>query len=139
MPYKIRFGNLNDIEVVSTGDSTVARHILQWKLQNQEIILAEDNNEIIGYLRLEHLWSRFPYIGLIIVSPECRGQGVGRNMLEYLEGHLRSKDLRSLYSSSQINEVDPQKWHRKMGFTECGIINGINSGNVGEVFFVKSV
>jgi hypothetical protein len=26
-------------------------------------------------------------------------------------------------------------WHRKMGFAECGIINGINEAGIGEVFF----
>ncbi|MFU8827154.1 MAG: hypothetical protein ACNA70_06650 [Brevefilum sp.] len=30
-------------------------------------------------------------------------------------------------------------WHRHMGFAECGVINGLNQGGVGEVIFRKSL
>jgi len=42
-----------------------------------------------------------------------------------------------LYSSSQVDEPKPQAWHRHMGFEECGVINGINQGDIGEIFFRK--
>ncbi|WP_207910928.1 GNAT family N-acetyltransferase [Paenibacillus albiflavus] len=139
MSIEVRFGRLEDLEDVINGDQSVADHILKWKLENQEIILAEENKELVGYLRLEYLWSKYPYIGLIIVNPEYRGRGIGKRMLEYSQDYLTSKGLKSLYSSSQVNESEPQKWHRKMGFEECGILNGINSGNIGELFYVKKI
>ncbi|GBG08237.1 putative GNAT family N-acetyltransferase [Paenibacillus agaridevorans] len=107
--------------------------------ENQEIILAKDDEDLIGYLRLEYLWSKYPYIGLIMVHPDYRGKGLGKRLLKYVEEHLKSKGLKTIYSSSQVNEADPQEWHRKMGFKECGIINGINEGKIGEVFFVKEL
>jgi len=56
-----------------------------------------------------------------------------------LETHLKNKGHSKLYSSSQVNEEEPQSWHRNIGFIETGIINGINEGGVGEVFFVKNI
>ncbi|TXK80673.1 GNAT family N-acetyltransferase [Paenibacillus sp. N3.4] len=139
MTFTVRFGRMNDLEDIASEDQSVLKNILNWKLQNQEILLAEENNEIIGYLRIEYLWSKYPYIGLIIVRPEYRKQGIGKTLLEYLEDHLRKQGIKTLYSSSQVNEAEPQKWHRHMGFKECGIINGINPGDIGEVFFLKSI
>ncbi|MBB6638298.1 GNAT family N-acetyltransferase [Cohnella thailandensis] len=139
MSITIRFGNSGDSNDVLIGDQHIPKHILSWKLQNQEIVLAKDDEDLIGYLRVEFLWSKFPYIGLIMVHPDYRGKGLGKGMLQYVEEHLKSKGLRKIYSSSQVNESPPQEWHRKMGFKECGIINGINEGNIGEVFFVKEL
>ncbi|OUS76111.1 hypothetical protein B1748_14985 [Paenibacillus sp. MY03] len=139
MSITIRFGSQLDSSDVFTGDQHVPEHILNWKLKNQEIILAKDDEDLIGYLRLEYLWSKYPYIGLIMVHPDYRGKGLGKRLLKYVEEHLKSKGLKTIYSSSQVNEADPQEWHRKMGFKECGIINGINEGKIGEVFFVKEL
>jgi len=57
-------------------------------------------------------------------------------MIEFLEEHLSRRGHKALYSSSQANEPEPQTWHRKTGFEECGYIAGINNG-VGEIFFRK--
>ena len=40
--------------------------------------------------------------------------------------------------SSQVDEAEPQAWHRHIGFVECGILAGLNEGDVGEVFYVRS-
>ncbi|MDF2650172.1 MAG: putative acetyltransferase protein [Paenibacillus sp.] len=139
MPITIRFGDTNDLHDVVNGDRHVPAHILIWKLQNQEIVIATDDNELVGYLRLEYLWSKYPYIGLIMVHPDYRGNGIGKRLLQFVEEHLKKKGIKALYSSSQVNEHDPQQWHRKMGFQECGIINGINEGDIGELFFMKKL
>jgi len=139
MTYQVRFGQPDDLEVISAGDQSVPKHILNWKLHNKEIVMAEEDDEIVAYLRLEYLWSKYPYIGLIIVRPEYRGKGIGRTMIYFIEEHLTKQGIKERYSSSQVNEVEPQQWHRHMGFKECGIINGINPGEIGEVFFIKSI
>ncbi|MCS7458641.1 GNAT family N-acetyltransferase [Paenibacillus doosanensis] len=139
MRFSVRFAKQHDFENVAGGDQSISAQLLAYKLANEEIVLAEMNRELIGYLRLEHLWGKSPYIGLIIVRPDCQKQGVGRGMLQFLEDRLRSKGQSALYSSSQVNEKEPQEWHRRMGFRECGIISGINEGDVGELFFVKAL
>jgi len=139
MSITIRFGDINDLKDVSNGDQHVPPHLLLWKLQNQEIIIAKNKADLVGYLRLEYLWSKYPYLGLIIVHPDYRGNGLGKGLLEFAQAYLRNKGVKKIYSSSQANEADPQRWHRKMGFRECGIINGINEGDIGELFFAKEI
>jgi L-amino acid N-acyltransferase YncA len=139
MTYLIRFGCDADLEDISTIDPNVSKPILLWKLMNREIVLATEDGVMVGYLRLEFLWSKYPYLGLIIVNSSHRKQGIGKAMLSCLEDHLRKQGIAALYSSSQVNEPEPQQWHRYVGFKECGVINGINPGGVGELFFVKSI
>jgi ribosomal protein S18 acetylase RimI-like enzyme len=113
---------------------------VRYKIALNEIVLAEFGGRIVGYLRLEYLWMKIPYIGLVFVLPGHRRRGIGRAMLRFLERYLRKTNRTVLLSSSQVNEPIPsQAWHRAMGFEESGIVNGINQNGVGEVFFRKAL
>ena len=137
-PVSVRFATLADLEFVQQ-DHYVSPEIIRRKIAWQEVIVAEQQGRLVGYLRLEYLWSSIPYIALIHVIPEARRQGIGQALLGYLEMYLRSKDYTAFYSSAQANEPEPQAWHRRVGFNECGIIAGINQGGIGELFFRKQL
>ena len=132
----VRFATLDDTQFVSQ-DQYISAEIVRRKIEWHEVMVAEQNKCVVGYLRLEYLWSTIPYIALIRVIPECRRQGVSRAILDFLEGYLRSQGHKMFYSSSQADEREPQEWHRRMGFEECGLITEINKGSVGELFFRK--
>jgi len=109
------------------------------KIAAQELVLVETAEQTIGYLRLEYIWGKIPYIGLIWLEATHRGQGIGTAVLAFVEAHLRDGGHCFLLSSSQVNEAEPQAWHRAVGFRECGILSGINDGGIGEVFFRKEL
>ena len=133
----VRFAGPEDLEWCVVEDSHVTEKIIRNKIVNDEIIVVELDGQLIGYIRLEYLWSTTPYIGLIFVNDEYRKSGVGRKMLDFLEEYLRTHGHEALMSSSQADEPEPQAWHRAIGFEECGIISGLNEGGIGEVFFRK--
>lgn len=118
--------------------SHVTAKVVKRKVEWQEIVVGEWKGSLIGSLHLEYLWSSVPYVALVYVLPEYRRQGVGRALLRFVETFLSEQGHSALYSSSQVNEPEPQAWHRHAGFEECGIIAGINQG-VGEVFFRKKL
>jgi N-acetylglutamate synthase-like GNAT family acetyltransferase len=115
--------------------AAVVRRKIEW----QEIVVAEISGTLVGYVRLEYLWSVVPYVALIHVSPGYRRRGVGKALLAHTEEFLRGQGHTALYSSSQADEAEPQAWHRHVGFEECGLIAGVNEGGIGELFFRKSL
>jgi len=135
----IRLAAQAELDFVRQIDRHIPVEVAARKIEAQEILIAEANGALVGYLRLEFLWSLVPYIALIRVLPEYQRQGAGRALLAFLEDRLRRQGHTVLYSSSQVDEAEPQAWHRHMGFTECGFVAGINAGGVGEIFFRKQL
>lgn len=109
------------------------------KIEGNEVLLLLVSGQPAGLLSLEFLWSLIPYIALIWIDEPFQKQGYSRILLDSLEERLRGEGHKRLYSSSQADEAQPQAWHRHMGFEECGIINGINEGGIGEIFFRKTL
>jgi len=85
----VRFARPDDLEWCVQLDKHVGPAVIQRKIEQEEILIAEAGGEPVGYLRLEYLWSLVPYIALIWVLPEHRRKGVGRAILGYLEEFLR--------------------------------------------------
>ncbi len=136
----VRFANRMDLDrCIALDHPTTPAEVIKRKIEQREIIVAEKAGQLVGYLRLEYLWSVVPYIALIWVVKDQRQQGIGRSLLRYLEDVLREQGHTALYSSSQANEPKPQAWHRHVGFEECGFIAGINEGGIGEIFFRKDL
>lgn len=133
----IRFANAADVEFL-TGQVHIAEAVVKRKVDAGEFVVAVSGDVAVGLLQLEYLWSRIPYIALIRVLDEHRRQGVGKLMLAFVENFLRENGHASLYSSSQADESEPQEWHRRVGFKECGSIREINDG-IDEIFFCKSL
>jgi len=136
---KVRFARVDDLTWCVMEDSLMAEEVIKRKIEQNEIVVAEIERQLVGYLRLEYLWSNIPYVGLVFVQEECQGQGISRAILVFLEVYLRDRGYDTLLSSAQVNESAPQAWHRAVGFRECGILAGINEGGIGEVFFRKSL
>ncbi len=136
MTVMVRTAATKDLTFVSQ-DGYVDSAVVERKIEEGEVFVAEMGGNPVGYIRIEYLWSIRPYIAIIRVLEPYRGRGVGRALLSHVEKVLRDAGHSFLFSSSQVNEPQPQAWHRHMGFVECGVINGINEGGVGEVFFRK--
>lgn len=132
---RFKFAEPKELEACLGFDHDVTIEHMRRKIENHEILVAVKENTVIAYLKLQYLWETKPFISIIKVDEAFRGQGIGRNLLAYLTYFLEMNGFNALYSSSQVNEIPPQEWHRKMGFIESGIINGINEGGIGELFF----
>src|SRR5688500_12539036 len=81
-PIEVRVATLNDLAFVSQ-DQYLPDTIVQRKIGEGEVFVATVNSELVGYMRLEHLWSVIPYIALIRVLPVYRRQGIGKALLGF--------------------------------------------------------
>jgi GNAT superfamily N-acetyltransferase len=130
-----RLANDADLPKLQQLDPWPKEHIWKQKIMCSEVIVLELNNEVIGLLRYDLLWTTVPFIGLIEIEAAHRGKGYSRLMLEFLKQHLREQGYIALLSSSQTDEPTPQNWHRHMGFKSNGIIENIMDEDIGEIVY----
>ena len=110
---------------------------MQLLVQQRQVVVAELAGERVGYACLDWLVVVAPFLGAIWVREAHRRRGVGTALLRFLEDALRDQGHEVLYSSCVVTETEPQAWHRRVGFRECGLIAEFNDGGVGEVFLRK--
>ncbi|WP_294172116.1 GNAT family N-acetyltransferase [uncultured Clostridium sp.] len=139
MDLKIRFAEINDLDSCVELDLHKNIDTIKNKISMKEVIVAESNNEVIGCLKVEYIWTHLPFISYIVIKNDFRASGVGKSMLTFLEEYLRNNGQDTLLSSTMTDALRPQKWHLKMGFVECGMLCGINDDGVGEIFFKKAL
>lgn len=134
---RIRFAQRADLPYLERELSRVRRDRLARKIEAKEVVVADRDGEPVGVLDLDYLGAESPYMSLLRVDPALRRSGIGTALLTFAEDHLRRRGFRVLYTSATGNEPEPQTWHRRMGFVECGVLEGFNEGGVAEVFFRK--
>ena len=139
MKTSIRFARPSEVPLAHSFEYDVPLPRLKQMIHNKEIMFAFCRKKPVGYLRFQCFWMRIPYLALILIKPAYRKKGIGRSLLAFLERHLLALGFSKLLSSSTATEPGAQNWHRKVGFTEAGFIAGINSHDIGEVFFIKNL
>ena len=139
MDLKIRFAEINDLDSCVELDLHKNIDTIKNKISMKEVIVAESNNEVIGCLKIEYIWTHLPFISYIVIKNDFRASGVGKSMLTFLEEYLRNNGQDTLLSSTMTDALRPQKWHLKRGCVEGGRLGGINDDGVGEIFFKKAL
>ena len=144
MKLNIRFATLDDFELVRRFDphsKYIDPEKIRSKLGAEEIILAFDGEKPVGIIKFSYFWATRPYMDLIWVLPDYRKQGVGLQLLGYLEEYLRDNGYTYLMTSSEKHETAPQDWHKRQGFLPCGELAALNlpDDDTSEVFFYKRI
>lgn len=61
------------------------------------------------------------YVEGIYVKPECRGQGVAAELLEFAKAWSRERGCRELASDCEIENTDSRAFHNAVGFSEASV------------------
>jgi ribosomal protein S18 acetylase RimI-like enzyme len=133
----VRFADKKDLSWLVRRDD-LSRVILLGKITAKKMLVAQRQGRPVGFIRVEFLWSKVPYLSMIRVDKAHQRQGVGKSLLQFLQKSLKKKRHKILLTSSQANENVPQKWHRKMGFKRCGYIDNLQKEGR-ETFFYKKL
>ena len=136
----IEIREAEDYDVLPPG---VARKLPPALLENKRrdglVTLAWVRGQPVGWIVHTLLWARVPLVELLFVEDAYRRQGVATALVAGLEDRLRRGGATQLFSSAQDDNRGALAWHFEQGFVEAGVIDGINAGDVGEVFFRKSL
>lgn len=105
-------------------------------IKGGRVLLACVGEQVVGYLIYQVIWGNTPFLALLRVLPEFRGQGVGSALLGALEEKLKKVGYSALISSSEKENPDGQSFHQKLGFENIGELEMIFGW---EVFYKKRI
>ncbi len=117
-----------------------ARKSLEEGFSKNEIYVAIDNNNNCKgfvWIIFNGIFHSFPYIHIIAVKNENRGQGIGKSLLRFAENLCFEKDSKIFLVVADFNP-NAKKLYESIGYSEiCGIPNLYRNG-ITEYLMMKS-
>lgn len=104
-------------------------------------VAAQPEGRPLGFLR----WSPTaflgqPYLRLLAVAPECQGQGVGRLLLEWLEGEVfERRGAANLFLCVSHFNTPARAFYQALGYVEAGVLTSYLCPGMDEVLMRKTV
>ncbi|MDP5275442.1 GNAT family N-acetyltransferase [Chengkuizengella axinellae] len=132
----IQFANKNNYEYVKTKDKHVEHEMLLRKIKSNEIIVAMENNKTIGWLRYNYFWDNTPFMNMLWIDESCRGQGIGKELVEFWEKEMKKSNYNLVMTSTQANE-EAQHFYRKLNYKDSGSL--LLENEPLEIIFVKNL
>ena len=96
-----------------------------WATDGQPFVVAEQNGRVLGFARAGNYSDRCAYQGIgehaVYVSPDARGQGLGRRLLDELSAEAERHGLYKLTSRVFTDNHASLAAHDAAGFQRAGI------------------
>jgi len=115
----IRVANHSDVDIINTHDEWVNRDIIVKKIENNEIFVAYDGDNFVGWLRFGLFWDTTPYMNMLYLLEQYRGQGIGKQLVTFWEAEMKNKSYKALLTSSAQDEY-AQHFYVKLGYKAVG-------------------
>jgi len=115
----IRHAKIADYSWLKEHDKHISEETLKTKIESKEIYVAQENNELIGWLRYNLFWDNIPFMNLIYFLEKYRRNGFGRKLVNHWENEMKEKGYKNVLTSTLSTE-EAQHFYRKMGYTEIG-------------------
>ncbi|MNJ62397.1 Acetyltransferase (GNAT) family protein [compost metagenome] len=87
-------------------------------------------------MRFGYFWDNIPFMNMLWIDEEYRGQGNGKKVVLYWEELMRSKGFSAVMTSTQSNE-DAQHFYRRLGYKDAGCLLQENAPL--ELIFTKNI
>ncbi len=115
----IRVAELKDIDLIKQYDKHISEAELTNVLILGRIIIAEENNNFIGWLRYNYFWDNTPFMNMLYILDKYRKKGYGKILTEYWEEKMRCLGFHSVLTSTPSNESS-QRFYNKLGYETIG-------------------
>lgn len=115
----IRTALPEDTGILSENDRHVAPEELCSLIAAGRILIAEEDQRFIGWLRWNLFWDNIPFMNMLYLLDGCRKKGYGRELVLYWERLMFQKGYRLVMTSSLSNE-EAQHFYRKLNYTDAG-------------------
>ncbi len=115
----IRFAKKVDIDNVLMLDKHISKEELNHSIERSRVLIIEENNRFIGFLRYNLFWDNTPFMNLIYIIESHQGNGYGTKLVLYWENLMKELGYRNVLTSTLSNE-EAQYFYKKLGYKDIG-------------------
>ena len=115
----IRFAQLSDLYFLEQYDKHISETELRNAITQKHILIAETNGKTVGWLRYNYFWDNTPFMNMLFILSEYRGNQYGTNLISYWEEQMTRLGFHSVMTSTQANEC-AQHFYHKLGYNTIG-------------------
>ncbi|MBU2549654.1 MAG: GNAT family N-acetyltransferase [Proteobacteria bacterium] len=91
-----------------------------------------------GLIQVRHPWLRGPYLELLAVLPDFQGQGLGRELMAWLEGQARISSKNVWVLVSAFNDR-ARGFYAGLGYRETAVLTDLVASGYDEILLRKSL
>jgi len=136
MKITITYAQERDWEYLVKNDDHVKPDVLKRVVEQHQVIVLRDGDETIGWLRFGFFWDTIPFMNMLAIEEEYRGQGLGTQVAEFWENEMKKQGYEMIMTSTQSNER-AQHLYRRLGYKDCGALLLPLPDEVLEILLVK--
>lgn len=116
-----------------------ARKSLEEGFSKNEIYVAVDQNNCKGFIWvvLNGIFHSFPYIHIVAVKSEYRGQGIGEALLRFVENNCFANCSKLFLVVADFNP-NAKRLYERLGYTDIGEIPDLYRKGISEFLMMKS-
>ena len=118
----LRWAKVKDVDRLA-GMAALDRHLspgqLAQAVEQGRVLTAWDGQVLAGWLRYGWFWDNTPFLNLLFVQKEYRGQGWGNLLLRRWEEEMKRQGFSVLLTSTQAQEQS-QHFYRHFGYRDVG-------------------
>ena len=115
----IRIAELSDLPFLKQYDKHISETELRNAIIQKHILIAETNGKTVGWLRYNYFWDNTPFINMLFILSEYRGNQYGTNLISYWEEQMKRLGFHVVMTSTQANEC-AQHFYHKLGYNTIG-------------------
>lgn len=131
----IRLAGENDLAFLTAHDRHIGAQELARVVRLGRVVIATDaEGAPVGWLRWGLFWDNTPFMNLLFVLPQARGQGVARALIARWEDDMRAQGY-AVAMTSTASDEDAQGLYRHLGYRAAG--GFLPEGEPYELIFVK--
>lgn len=100
--------------------------------------VARAEGNMLGIIGVRFPWLRGPYLEMLAVFPEAQGQGVGGQMVHWMESEARTRAANLWVAVSEFN-THARGFYASMGFAEATVLPGLVKPGFSELLLRKEL
>ncbi len=108
-----------DIKLIHEHDVHISEQELATSISLGRVYVAEESGSLAGWLRYNLFWDNTPFMNMLYVMENYRGQGFGKSLVDRWEKDMCAEGYKAVLTSTQSDEF-AQHFYVKLGYKAIG-------------------